>query len=269
VSCAPSTECHGCEINITIASAQPEKYANRNTRPMSKRVVHAIAGSLVLAGASMMASATSIWPSDLDLGDASMQVTIGGQAFNDITLNWVASTDPITGKQGFTLSGPPIVLETADGSSLTIGGATFEPDPVLIFSANATNNGNNPLAFSFAFNTPMSPGLLGNITSHAELGVTLTDGNSNGATVQPVSGTMLHPFDIDMNGTPISKNVDVGAAFGFPVNGGVGGSSTGVNVFTADGSLVCNQACVTMSALLSFTLTGHDSVGFSGKVTQD
>jgi hypothetical protein len=63
------------------------------------------------------------------------------------------------------------------------------------------------------------------------------------------------------NGTPISKNVNIGDLFN--IVGGTGGTT-----FSADNSLVCGQACATMSAILSFTLTGQDAVGFSGKVVQ-
>ena len=230
---------------------------------MSKRAFHVIAGTLLLAGGSMMASAASVWPpSAVDLGDVSMTATIGGESFNNIDLTWVESTDPTTGKQGFTLAGGPIILTTEDGSTLTIGDATFRPDPLLLFSASATNNGNNPLAYSFAFNAPMSPSLTGLVTSHAELGVTLTDGLNNGATVQPVSGLMLHSFDVYATGTTVSKNVDIGTPFSIP-------NSTNSTTYSADGTLICTQACVTMSSVLTFTLTGHDAVAFTGKVTQD
>jgi hypothetical protein len=76
---------------------------------------------------------------------------------------------------------------------------------------------------------------------------------------------MLTSFDLYSNGTPISKNVNIGDPFQFL---GTPGNGTSGTFFSADSSLVCSSACVTMSAILSFTLTGQDSVGFSGKVVQ-
>lgn len=197
------------------------------------------------------------------LGDVSMNVSIGNELFNDIHLGWTASIDPLSGATIYALDAP-VVLSTSDNlASLVIGSASFDPDPVLLFSANATNNGNNPLAYSFTFNTPLSPALNGSISSHAEMGVTLTDGFNDGASVKPLIGqsVLLRSYDLFANGGSISKNVDIGTAFQIS-------SGTQSANFSADSLLVCDQACVTMSAQLSFVLTAHDSAGFSGKVTQ-
>jgi hypothetical protein len=150
-----------------------------------------------------------------------------------------------------------------DGSTFTIGSAEAIPDPLLFFAGSATNNTNAPLSYSIAFNSPLVPNLLGLVSSHAELGLTLTDGLNDGATVQPTTlgGKMLTSFDLYANGTPISKNVNIGDLFSI-LNG------TGTTTFSADSSLVCGQACVTMSAIMSFTLTGMDAASFSGKVVQ-
>jgi hypothetical protein len=72
---------------------------------------------------------------------------------------------------------------------------------------------------------------------------------------------MLTSFDLYATGTPISKNVNIGDLFS--IFGG-----TGTTTFSADSSLVCGQACVTMSAIMAFTLTGQDAASFSGKVVQ-
>ena len=188
-----------------------------------------------------------------------MAVTIGGQTANPTTgvsWNYDATLDT------YWLTGP-VTYEVAGVGSLTIGNAQAIPDPLLLFSASATNLTANPLAYSFAFNTPLVPNLLGLVDSYAELGLTLTDGLNNGATVQPTvpGGKMLTSFDLYGNGTPISKNVDIGDLFSIL-------SGTGTNTYTDTDSLTCSQACVTMSALLSFTLTGQDAVAFSGKVIQ-
>jgi len=198
--------------------------------------------------------------------DSSMRVTIGNESFNDIALNWVAVRDEKTGRDIYSLGGP-ITLTASDGSALTIGGATFDPDPFLLFSASATNNSAGPLAYSFSFNAPLSPALTGTVVSQAELGVTLTDGASNGAAVQPLvgQGTMLKSYDLYASGTSISKNVDIGTIHSIAAGAS---PSTAFAFYTATSSLNCGQPCVTMSSILSFTLTGNDSVGFSGKVTQ-
>jgi hypothetical protein len=200
--------------------------------------------------------------------DASMRVTIGNESFDNIVLNWISAQDVRTGGTVYSLAGGPITLTTSDGGgSLTIGGASFDPDPFLLFSASATNNSGGPLAYSFSFNAPLSPALTGDVVSQAELGVTLTDGTGNGATVQPLvgQGTMLKSYDLYASGDSISKNVDIGTAHSV-LAGAV--PSTAFALYTATSSLNCGQPCVTMSAVLSFTLTGNDSVGFSGKVTQ-
>lgn len=199
----------------------------------------------------------------IDPNDVSMNVQIGNEVFNNIALNWVASIDNTTSRTIYTLSGEPITLLSADGSSFTIGSAMFDPDPVLLFAASAINNSNTALTYSFSFNTPLSPALVGAVNSHAELGVTLTDGLNNGASVQPLVGQnfMLKSYDLYADGGSVSKNVDVGTPFS--IANGTGGMS-----FVADNSLFCVQSCVAMSSVLTFTLTAKDSVGFSGKVEQ-
>jgi len=222
-----------------------------------------ILNSMGLVGLLVITSGAQAAVATIDPNDVSMNVQIGNDTFNNVALNWTASVDPITQQTIYTLIGDPIVLTSADGSTFTIGGATFDPDPLLLFSASATNNGNNPLVYSFSFNTPLVPALNGNISSHAELGVTLTDGLNDGAAVRPLigQGFMLKSYDLYGNGDSVSKNVDVGTAYSIF-------SSTGGTSYSADSSLVCAQACVTMSSTLQFTLTGHDAVGLSGKVTQ-
>lgn len=209
-----------------------------------------IVGALVLLStSSAFAVAVPTWPS--------MTVQIGNETITqDVSWNYNAVQDR------FTLANP-VTATASNGSTFTISDAYAIPDPVLFFSASATNTTGAPLAYSFAFNTPLVPNLLGPVSSHAELGVTLTDGLNNGATVQPAipGGKMLTSFDLFANGTPISKNVNIGDLFSI-LNG------TAATTFSADSSLVCGQACVTMSAILAFTLTGEDAAGFTGKVVQ-
>lgn len=233
----------------------------------SKPILHAALLILALTGLPAFAqSVPAQYTSGNDWGvegAVSVNVGIGNESFNDIQIAWQAQTDPVTGITTYTMAGNPITLLASDGSSLTLNSAFFDPDPVLLFSASATNNSNNPLAYSFSFNTPLTPALTGAVSSHAELGVTLTDGLNDGATIAPLAGQnfILKSYDLYANAGSISKNVDIGTAYA--IFSGTSGTS-----FAADSSLVCGQPCVTMSAQLAFVLTAHDSAGFSGKVVQ-
>jgi hypothetical protein len=209
---------------------------------LMKRGIRALAvGVLGLVCGLSSAVAAPVGP-PINPADAQMRVTIGNQSFDNIVLNWVAAQDEKTGGTVYSLTGGPITLTASDG-------------------------GGSLTAYSFSFNTPLSPALTGDVVSQAELGLTLTDGTSNGATVQPLvgQGTMLKSYDLYASGASVSKNVDIGTA-----NSVLAGAvpSTAFALYTATSSLNCGQPCVTMSSVLSFTLTGNDSVGFSGKVTQ-
>ena len=219
----------------------------RNKR--KRAVLSSVLGALVLFSASGAFAAPVIPGMTLQIGSESFQVA-------NTLWNFDATKDT------FSLTGP-FTATASDGSTFTINSAEAVPDPLLFFSGGATNNTNAPLSYSIAFNSPLLPNLLGSVNSHAELGLSLTDGLNDGATVQPTlpGGKMLTSFDLYTNGTPISKNVNIGDLFSIL-------SGTGTTTFSADNSLVCSQACVTMSAIMSFTLTGQDAVGFSGKVVQ-
>jgi hypothetical protein len=135
----------------------------------------------------------------------------------------------------------------------------WDADPVLLFSASATNDTDTVQTYSFTFTLPaMNPTLLGTINSHAELGVTLTDGGDNVVSLSPTGLYLLTSFDRYADNTSISKNVDIGTNL----------NTQGLTSFAKDSSLLCAQACVSMYATLSFTLSAHDSVGFSGKIVQ-
>jgi hypothetical protein len=207
-----------------------------------------LAGSLVLLSTS--------WAFAL-VTEPDLAVTIGGQTTTLAGEEWNYNPDLDT----YTLAGP--VLARNNLGALVIKDAYAIPDPVLFFSASATNPTANPLTYTVAFSTPLTPNLLGLVDSHAELGVTLTDGLNDGATVQPavLGGKMLTSFDLYADGASLSKNVDIGNLYSI-----VSGVSN--TTFSSDSSLVCGQACVTMSAVLSFTLTGKDAAAFSGKVVQ-
>lgn len=228
---------------------------------MNFKTLKLAAAAIALASVAGQASATIALPTN----SASISASIGNESFfADLSAESWGTRKDDNGKVIYYLL-DQINFTAENGSTLTIGNAAFDPDPVLFFSANATNKTANPLAYSFSFNTPLLPNLTGKINSHAELGVTLTDGYDDGAQVQPLAGDnfMLKSWDLYGDGSSVSKNVDIGTAFA------IASGTAGTN-FSADNSLFCNPSdpCVTMSARLSFTLTAQDSVGFSGKVVQ-
>jgi hypothetical protein len=191
----------------------------------------------------------------LDPSAVLLTVQIGTQTFDNIALNWVKWQN---GNYG--LSGGPIVLTSQDGlSSFTIGGMEFDPDPLLLIAASAINLSGAAVDYSFTFSTPLIPALNGQVNTHSELGVTLTDGLGDGASVAPVAGQthMLTAFDLYGSGEAISKNVDIGTL-----------SGAGFSSFSADSFFNCVQACVTQRAVLAFSLSSLDSVGFSGRIVQ-
>jgi hypothetical protein len=207
-----------------------------------------------------------------DLGVVQMSVQIGDEQFNsgvDFQLNWGEKIDPVTGQIKYVLWGDPVVLQTSDGSSLTIDNSWFDPDPVLSIAGSAINNSGSALSYSFTFNAPMSPALTGAINSSAFLNVGLTDVNGDGAVVRPLTGEpfMLRSFDTFGTGSgsdSISKNVDVGTALqifagSFPVAS---------QIYSATGSLNCAIACTAMGARMSFVLSAGDNMSFNGLIQQ-
>jgi hypothetical protein len=221
-----------------------------------------VSAALLLAMAAAgtaSANAISLPPSSA-AQSALVTVGIGDKVWSNQLLTWEA----VEGTDRFRLAGGPLTwTDPTSGSSLTIGGGTwFDPDPVLAFSASATNNTGAAMLYSFSFNAPLLPNLVGPVTSHAELRVALTDGDHSGNSttfVLPPSDFMLKSYDFSTAGV-IPKNVDVGPAFYY--------DGMGLALYEATSSLVCGQPCTTMSTQLSFFLSAHDTVGFSGLVEQ-
>lgn len=208
-----------------------------------------------------------------DLGAVQMSVQIGEERFDsgvDFQLNWGQRLDPLTGQVKYVLWGDPVVLQTSDGSSLTIGNSWFDPDPVLSFAGSATNNSGSALSYSFSFNAPMSPALFGSITSSALMNVGLTDVNGDGAAVRPLTGEqyMLKSFDLFGSGAgsgSIGKDVDIGEALLIFANGSPQVTSA---IYSDTGSLICATACTAMGARMSFVLSAGDNMSFNGVITQ-
>jgi len=216
-----------------------------------------------LVAAATGANATTVWPvAAAEGGTLSVQIN-GADASPSGAIEWASSPD---NPAIYMLQGA-VTWTAADGSgSLTIDSGTwFDPDPVLAFSASATNSSGLPMLYSFAFNAPLAPNLTGAVDSHSELRVALTDGDhspANTTYVLPTPGSlMLTSYDFAGSG-PISKNVDVGPAFYFD------STNQGLAIFQKSSSLSCDQTCTQMSAQLSFYLSPHDSVGLSGLVEQ-
>lgn len=235
------------------------------------RIPLALATLLALAAggaaqAEIVGSSSNAWAANGGT-KAGFDILIGGVlATPDSSVEWTHYSD----NPDLYFLTHAVTWTTLDGNSLRIDSASFDPDPVLVFSASATNNTGGPLTYSFAFNAPLVPALTGPVTSHAELGITLTDDGSGYAAVRATPGNnhILRSFDLYANGSGISKNVDIGPGDGtlgpaFEIFGG-----TSATTYAADGSLVCAQQCVQMSAALTFTLTAHDAVGLSGKIVQ-
>jgi len=229
---------------------------------MKMERVIAMVGTLIL-GAS---AATS---------QAGMTVTIGGnQALTPTVLD--SNGNPLSNSSVSWSTPDPTNLQlhvldntvqwkTADGSFIVKGGDTqWDGDPSLVFSASATNDTDSAKTYTFTFSANLTPNLLGTVNSHAQLGVTLTDGLNDGVTLTPASALFLltsvdHYVDpTDNVEKTYSKNVDIGDAI----------ADENLHFFTKDSSLICIQSCTSMYATLSFTLSAHDSVGFSGKITQ-
>lgn len=217
---------------------------------------------LAIATAGLMALANSA--NAATITDPYVSVTISnedgsGSATHDFsTLTWT----PVVNTPDILLTSTTGLGWQSDSAKFKINSASYDKDPQLNFSVTATNNSTVNKTYSFSYNTPFDPILVGEIDSHAELHGTLLDSNLSGsAFVKPVTGTpfILTSFDLDTNGDAIPKNVDVGTAF------------TVLNVmqtFVKDSTLNCTIACETMSAVLTFTLSKGDSVTFTGNVTQ-
>jgi hypothetical protein len=138
-----------------------------------RALLASVLGALMVLSASW--ASADVVPSNLAL--PTMTVNIGGDVI-PLNLQWNYSAALDT----FSLAGP-VTATASNGSTFTIGSAQSIPDPLLLFAASAINTTANSLAYSFAFNSPLAPNLLGLVDSYAELGVTLTDGLNDGATV--------------------------------------------------------------------------------------
>jgi hypothetical protein len=206
----------------------------------------------------------------LEVQDLSTGATVKGSYGSE--LDWVAVLDSETGRLNYELRSAPGALQAGGGSWARFDqGTYFDPDPVLLLAGSAVNNGTSALLYTFSFNAPMSPALTGLINSSAVLGVTLTDGGTDGASLTPFGSDLYMLESVDFFGSgasfgQLSKNVDVGTAL--QVFAGAVSPIT-AQTFNKSGTLTCVIACTTMSARMSFVLSPGDAMSFSGRITQD
>ena len=179
------------------------------------------------------------------------------------SLNWLASPTTL----------PDILLDLTptgrfwqnDGATFNLDNAKYDKDPQLNFAVTAFNGSSVTKSYTFSFETPLVPNLVGTITSHAEMTIALTAPTTGPASVQPLfgAGTMLKSHDLYSDGSSISKNVDIGTLFQ-----STGGTATSASIY-ANSSLFCAAAgCENMVSVLTFTLTKGASVTFTGLVSQ-
>jgi len=188
-----------------------------------------------------------------DLSDASLW---GSTTTDGHTLNDLISSD-LKWKDGG---------QWGSSAEFYIGDLKYDADPALSFDFTLTNNTAFNQVYSISYNTPLFPGLTGNIDSSANLTAVLNDvGGVAGAKITPANGNgnIMRSWDITANQNQISKNVDIGNAFTIV-------SGTGTQNWSAINSLYCSSAdaCETMSTVLTLTLSKGDSVRLYGDVTQ-
>jgi len=169
------------------------------------------------------------------------------------------------------------------GVTATIGSATLNPDPAIIFSASATNLTPAPVLFTFAFATPIA--LSGTISAASSIGYTLTDGfqaglgGASGVTLSSGLGTDPTHVLVANDSPPVTnKGVDVGPFLTDPFPGGIPSTCTAYTPAPASTSncgpfsaanTFTGGPFVLMTATLSFFLSAQDSAGFSGSVVQN
>lgn len=144
---------------------------------------------------------------------------------------------------------------------------SFDVDPMLSFDFTLQNNTTFNQTYSIYYNTPLLPNLSGLVDSSAVLTAELTDRNGSGARITPANGNgnIMRSWDITGNQNQISKNVDVGSAFSIL-------AGSGSNTWSAVNTLVCgsgDDACETMSTVLTLTLSKGDSVRLYGNLIQE
>ena len=242
---------------------------------MSRLALTTLGIGLLSAGAVTAApSAGTPDFSAIQMTVAVQDLTTGANAFGSYgsEQDWISVLDKESGRVDYILNTAPGATRLNDGSwGKFNAGTAFDPDPMLLLAGSAVNNGTSSLLYTFSFNAPMSPALTGPITSSASLGITLTDGAGNGASLTRFGSDpyMLQSVDFFGSGASfgqVSKDVDVGSAL--QVFAGAL-SPTATQTFSKAGTLTCVIACTVMSARMSFVLSPGDAMSFSGLIAQN
>lgn len=196
-------------------------------------------------------SASKTW--DLNSEQLWSSSVVDGHVLNDLipTYRWKNSAS----------------LGWGSAAEIYINDLAFDADPLLSFDLLLKNNTAFNQTYSISYNTPLMPTLSGLIDSSAHLTAELSDtGGIAGAKIAPGLGNMniLRAWDITEAGDLVSKNVDLGNVFS--LSSGAGSMS-----WVANNTLVCGtgvDACETMSATLTLTLSKGDQVRLWGEVEQ-
>ena len=221
---------------------------------------------LVVGLAMVVWASTPVLATNVKCGTAcSATITIGEQTTNvPITVNTDTGLGTVS---NFTATGP-------GGSTATIQSLTLNPDPAILFAVGVVNATSGPLAFSFAFNTPIA--LNGPIHAASSIGYTLTDGflatagGAAGVTLAPFSGpNVLVANDFNAALAQTNKGVDVGplASGGSGTCGAFVGFTSNCGPYAATNNF-SGGPFVLMAATVSFVLTAQDAAGLSGAVSQ-
>lgn len=219
----------------------------------------------VLSGVVILPSQASTLSNPLPIPEPNITVSVGGTHY-EVPSDFIVSPH----KGEFDLSTPWTQQLPNHEGTVSVNSFDSKSDPSTTFAFAATNNTDNPLTYSFSFNSALSPPLTSTILSASSLGETLSRSDAGTAYVNPIGNNLLlTAFDIKQDGTQVPKNVDIGTGFSHLF------SSAGTvvnNEGTKNGTLDCGSAagngCVTMSGVLSFVLSPHSAVGISGTLTQ-
>jgi uncharacterized protein (TIGR03382 family) len=152
----------------------------------------------------------------------------------------------------------PISEKLSNGTSFTLNEATLDIDPSVHYAIGVTNadgsTGFTPYTFTFTTPTTLLPGLYAVSSS---LGGSLTDGASDGVTLEPTSGYVQQALigtndaGVDLLNTSIIQTSHPATqVFG---------------EFTGDSTYSLSSTASQISVQTNFQLSGNDSASLSGR----
>jgi len=152
----------------------------------------------------------------------------------------------------------PTTYTLANGASFTLNNVTLDMDPSVHYAIGVTNadgaTGFTPYTFTFTTPTTLAAGLY---SVSSSLAGSLTDGESNGVTLQPVSGAVQQAFigtadaGVDLLNTAISQGPTPTTQIFGP--------------FTANSTANVASPVSQISVTTSFQLSDDDSASLSGR----